>query len=168
MAFLVKKNNFLDLNKTKSQKFTHESGLELTLKSIFTPNFQKAWDFISNSFEKESEKPLTGALITSINDDTLTRGQATAHAIAEHLIEDWNAIDEKTGDKLDINADNLFQVVANIPEDSLTTLDSGKKESIFDWIFKSASEVAKSFADNIEATKKKPSSVTSGKKNTVD
>ena len=41
MAFLVKKNNFLDLNKTKSQKFTHESGLELTLKSIFTPNFQR-------------------------------------------------------------------------------------------------------------------------------
>ena len=166
MAFLVKKNNFLDLNKTKSQKFTHESGLELTLKSIFTQNFQKAWDAISNSFEKESEKPLTGALIASISDETLTRGQATAHAIAEFLIEDWNAVDEN-GDKLDINADNLFQVIANIPEDSLNVLDNGEKESIFDWIFKSASEVAKSIADNIEATKKKPSSVTSGKKNTV-
>lgn len=167
MAFLVKKNNFLDLNKTKSQKFTHESGLELTLKSIFTPNFQKAWDAIGISFEKESEKPLTSALITSISDDTLTRGQATAHAIAEFLIEDWNAIDEKTGDKLDINAENLFQVVANIPEDSLTTLESGEKESIFDWIFKSASEVAKSIAETIDATKKKPSSATSGKKSTV-
>ena len=166
MAFLVKKNNFLDLNKTKSQKFTHESGLELTLKSIFTPNFQKAWDAIGNIFEKESEKPLTGALIASISDETLTRGQATAHAIAEFLIDDWNAVDEN-GDKLDINADNLFQVIANIPEDSLNVLDNGEKESIFDWIFKSASEVAKSIADNIEATKKKPSSVTSGKKNTV-
>ena len=166
MAFLVKKNNFLDLNKTKSQKFTHESGLELTLKSIFTPNFQKAWDAIGNIFEKESEKPLTGALIASISDETLTRGQATAHAIAEFLIDDWNAVDEN-GDKLDINADNLFQVIANIPEDSLNVLDNGEKESIFDWIFKSASEVAKSIADNIEATKKKPSSVTSGKKSTV-
>ena len=166
MAFLVKKNNFLDLNKTKSQKFTHESGLELTLKSIFTPNFQKAWDAIGNIFEKESEKPLTGALIASISDETLTRGQATAHAIAEFLIDDWNAVDEN-GDKLDINADNLFQVIANIPEDNLNVLDNGEKESIFDWIFKSASEVAKSIADNIEATKKKPSSVTSGKKNTV-
>ena len=166
MAFLVKKNNFLDLNKTKSQKFTHESGLELTLKSIFTPNFQKAWDAIGTSFEKESEKPLTSALITSISDDTLTRGQATAHAIAEFLIDDWNAVDENE-EKLPINADNLFQVVANIPEDSLDKLPSGEKESIFDWIFKSASEVAKSIADNIGATKKKPSSVTSGKKNTA-
>ena len=166
MAFLVKKNNFLDLNKTKSQKFTHESGLELTLKSIFTPNFQKAWDAIGNSFEKESEKPLTGALIASISDETLTRGQATAHAIAEFLIDDWNAIDEKTGDKLDINADNLFQVVANIPEDSLAKLPNGEKESIFDWIFKSSSEVAKSIAETIDTTKKKPSSVTSGKKST--
>ena len=165
MAFLVKKNNFLDLNKTKSQKFTHQSGLELTLKSIFTPNFQKAWDAIGMSFEKESEKPLTGALIASISDDTLTRGQATAHAIAEFLIDDWNAVDENE-EKLPINADNLFQVVANIPEDSLDKLPSGEKESIFDWIFKSSSDVAKSIADNIEATKKKPSSATSGKKST--
>lgn len=166
MAFLVKKNNFLDLNKTKSQKFTHQSGLELTLKSIFTPNFQKAWDAIGISFEKESEKPLTGALIASISDDTLTRGQATAHAIAEFLIEDWNAVDEN-GDKLDINADNLFQVVANIPEDSLAKLPSGEKESIFDWIFKSSSEVAKSIAETIDTTKKKPSNATSGKKSTA-
>lgn len=165
MAFLVKKNNFLDLNKTKSQKFTHESGLELTLKSIFTPNFQKAWDAIGTSFEKESEKPLTGALIASISDDTLTRGQATAHAIAEFLIDDWNAVDENE-DKLDINADNLFQVVANIPEDSLAKLPSGEKESIFDWIFKSSSEVAKSIAETIDTTKKKPSNATSGKKST--
>ena len=165
MAFLVKKNNFLDLNKTKSQKFTHESGLELTLKSIFTPNFQKAWDAIGTSFEKESEKPLTGALIASISDDTLTRGQATAHAIAEFLIDDWNAVDEN-GDKLDINADNLFQVIANIPEDSLAKLPSGEKESIFDWIFKSSSEVAKSIAETIDTTKKKPSNATSGKKGT--
>lgn len=165
MAFLVKKNNFLDLNKTKSQKFTHQSGLELTLKSIFTPNFQKAWDAIGTSFEKESEKPLTGALIASISDDTLTRGQATAHAIAEFLIDDWNAVDEN-GDKLDINADNLFQVVANIPEDSLAKLPSGEKESIFDWIFKSSSEVAKSIAETIDTTKKKPSNATSGKKST--
>ena len=113
MAFLVKKNNFLDLNKTKSQKFTHQSGLELTLKSIFTPNFQKAWDAIGTSFEKESEKPLTGALIASISDDTLTRGQATAHAIAEFLIEDWNAVDENE-DKLDINADNLLPTFPRI------------------------------------------------------
>ena len=166
MAFLVKKNNFLDLNKTKSQKFTHQSGLELTLKSIFTPNFQKAWDAIGASFEKESEKPLTSALITSISDDTLTRGQATAHAIAEFLIEDWNAVDENE-EQLPINADTRFQVIANIPEDSLAMLDSGEKESIFDWIFKSASEVAKSIAGNIEATKKKPSSATNGKKNAV-
>ena len=165
MAFLVKKNNFLDLNKTKSQKFTHQSGLELTLKSIFTPNFQKAWDAIGTSFEKESEKPLTGALIASISDDTLTRGQATAHAIAEFLIDDWNAVDENE-DKLDINADNLFQVVANIPEDSLAKLPSGEKESIFDWIFKSSSEVAKSIAETIDTTKKKPSNATSGKKST--
>lgn len=165
MAFLVKKNNFLDLNKTKSQKFTHQSGLELTLKSIFTPNFQKAWDAIGTSFEKESEKPLTGALIASIGDDTLSRGQATAHAIAEFLIDDWNAVDEN-GDKLDINADNLFQVVANIPEDSLAKLPSGEKESIFDWIFKSSSEVAKSIAETIDTTKKKPSNATSGKKST--
>jgi ADP-ribose pyrophosphatase YjhB (NUDIX family) len=74
---------------------------------------------------------------------------------------------DENGDKLDISADNLFQVIANIPEDSLAKLPNGKKESIFDWIFKSASEVARSIADNIEATKKKPSSVTSGKKNTV-
>ena len=165
MAFLVKKNNFLDLNKTKSQKFTHQSGLELTLKSIFTPNFQKAWDAIGTSFEKESEKPLTGALIASISDDTLTRGQATAHAIAEFLIDDWNAVDENE-EKLPINADNLFQVIANIPEDSLAKLPSGEKESIFDWIFKSSSEVAKSIAETIDTTKKKPSNATSGKKNT--
>ena len=165
MAFLVKKNNFLDLNKTKSQKFTHQSGLELTLKSIFTPNFQKAWDAIGTSFEKESEKPLTGELIASISDDTLSRGQATAHAIAEFLIDDWNAVDEN-GDKLDINADNLFQVIANIPEDSLATLKNGEKESIFDWIFKSSSEVAKSIAETIDTTKKKPSNATSGKKST--
>ena len=166
MAFLVKKNNFLDLNKTKSQKFTHQSGLELTLKSIFTPNFQKAWDAIGASFEKQSEKPLTGALIASISDDTLTRGQATAHAIAEFLIDDWNAVDENE-EKLPINAGNLFQVIANIPEDSLAKLPNGEKESIFDWIFKSSSEVAKSIAETIDTTKKKPSSVTSGKKNTV-
>ena len=165
MAFLVKKNNFLDLNKTKSQKFTHQSGLELTLKSIFTPNFQKAWDAIGTSFEKASSKPLTGALIASISDDTLTRGQATAHAIAEFLIDDWNAVDEN-GEKLPINADNLFQVVANIPEDSLAKLPSGEKESIFDWIFKSSSEVAKSIAETIDTTKKKPSNATSGKKST--
>ena len=165
MAFLVKKKNFLDLNKTKSQKFAHQSGLELTLKSIFTPNFQKAWDAIGNSFEKESEKPLTGALIASISDDTLTRGQATAHAIAEFLIDDWNAVDENE-EKLPINADNLFQVVANIPEDSLAKLPSGEKESIFDWIFKSSSEVAKSIAETIDTTKKKPSNATSGKKST--
>ena len=165
MAFLVKKNNFLDLNKTKSQKFTHQSGLELTLKSIFTPNFQKAWDAIGTSFEKESEKPLTGELIASISDDTLTRGQATAHAIAEFLIDDWNAVDENE-DKLDINADNLFQVIANIPEDSLAKLPNGEKESIFDWIFKSSSEVAKSIAETIDTTKKKPSNATSGKKST--
>ena len=165
MAFLVKKNNFLDLNKTKSQKFTHQSGLELTLKSIFTPNFQKAWDAIGNSFEKESEKPLTGALIASISDDTLTRGQATAHAIAEFLIDDWNAVDENE-EKLPINADNLFQVVANIPEDSLDKLPSGEKESIFDWIYHSSSEVAKSIAETIKKKKKKPSNATSGKKST--
>ena len=165
MAFLVKKNNFLDLNKTKSQKFTHQSGLELTLKSIFTPNFQKAWDAIGTSFEKQSEKLLTGALIASISDDTLTRGQATAHAIAEFLIDDWNAVDENE-EKLPINADNLFQVVANIPEDSLAKLPSGEKESIFDWIFKSSSEVAKSIAETIDTTKKKPSNATSGKKST--
>lgn len=165
MAFLVKKNNFLDLNKTKSQKFTHQSGLELTLKSIFTPNFQKAWDAIGTIFEKASEKPLTGALIASISDDTLTRGQATTHAIAEFLIDDWNAVDENE-EKLPINADNLFQVVANIPEDSLAKLPSGEKESIFDWIFKSSSEVAKSIAETIDTTKKKPSNATSGKKST--
>ena len=165
MAFLVKKNNFLDLNKTKSQTFTHASGLELTLKSIFTPNFQKAWDAIGTSFEKQSEKPLTGALIASISDDMLTRGQATAHAIAEFLIDDWNAVDENE-EKLPINADNLFQVVANIPEDSLAKLPSGEKESIFDWIFKSSSEVAKSIAETIDTTKKKPSNATSGKKST--
>ena len=165
MAFLVKKNNFLDLNKTKSQKFTHQSGLELTLKSIFTPNFQKAWDAIGTIFEKASEKPLTGELIASISDDTLTRGQATAHAIAEFLIDDWNAVDENE-EKLPINADNLFQVVANIPEDSLDKLPSGEKESIFDWIFKSSSEVAKSIAETIDTTKKKPSNATSGKKST--
>ena len=109
---------------------------------------------------------MTGALIASISDETLTRGQATAHAITTHLIEDWNAVDEND-DKLEINADNLFQVIANIPEDSLATLKNGEKESIFDWIFKSASEVAKSIADSVDTTKKKPSSVTSGKKNTA-
>lgn len=165
MAFLVKKNNFLDLNKTKSQKFTHQSGLELTLKSIFTPNFQIAWDAIEKSFEKESEKPLTIAVLDLIDDDTLTRGKATAHAVVKFLIEDWNAVDEN-GDKLDINADNLFQVIANIPEDSLATLKNGEKEAIFDWIFKSSSEVAKSIAETIDTTKKKPSNATSGKKST--
>ena len=165
MAFLVKKNNFLDLNKTKSQKFTHESGLELTLKSIFTPNFQIAWEAIEKSFEKEREKPLTIAALDLIDDDTLTRGKAIAHAMVKFLIDDWNAVDEN-GDKLDINADNLFQVIANIPEDSLAKLPSGERESIFDWIFKSSSEVAKSIAETIDTTKKKPSNATSGKKST--
>ena len=82
------------------------------------------------------------------------------------MIDDWNAVDENE-EKLPINADNLFQVIANIPENSLATLKNGEKESIFDWIFKSSSEVAKSIAETIDTTKKKPSNVTSGKKSTV-
>ena len=72
----------------------------------------------------------------------------------------------KNEEELPVNADNLFQVVSIFPEDSLAKLPSGEKESIFDWIFKSSSEVAKSIAETIDTTKKKPSSVTSGKKST--
>lgn len=157
MAFVVKKNIAKELNKTKSQEFTHESGLKVTLKSFFNPTFQKAYEVIMRKSAAEANKTLTLEAVDDINDDTLTPDEAMVYAVGNYLVEDWDAVDE-SGEKLEVNGEN-FQLLVGSMDDPA---------QFFKWVMKQSQEVTKAIADEIDDTKKKQSKDGAGKKSTQD
>lgn len=159
MAFVLKQKDITNPNKTASKEFTHDSGLTVTFKSFLNPSFQKAYALITSKIHSDNNQELTIDTLSkqACNDDSLTYDEALIIAIGEHLIVDWDLIDEK-GDKLAVTGKNLMLLLNQIDNPS----------EFIQWCMDCTSQVAKSIADDLKATKKKPSSVTSGKKTTQD
>ncbi|MDZ5288566.1 hypothetical protein [Helicobacter pylori] len=157
MTFVLKHKDIVNPNKTASKEFTHDSGLTVSFKSFLTPSFQRAYSLITAKMNAETSQSLTIESISkqAFNDDTLSFDQALVVAIGEHLIADWNVVDEN-GDKLPVTGKNLLLL--------LNQVDSASE--IVQWCMDCTSDLAKSLADDLLYTKKKSSNVGNGKKST--
>lgn len=160
MSFIVKNIDLGNLTSGKKE-FEHDSGLKITIRSYFTPKYQKAYGLLTQRQQAEKEAIAAAKLddeffTTRITDDDseLTVDDMLIHAMAMYLIEDWNATDENEV-ALPITGENLKKVIIGIGD-----------SQIIGWLTRCALEVGNDAANEADALKKKPSSVTSGKKTT--
>ena len=157
MAFVLKHKDIVSPNKTASKEFTHDSGLTISFKSFLTPSFQRAYGLITAKIDADNRQNLTFDSLSkdAFNDDTLTYDEALIVAVGEHLISDWNVVDEE-GNKLEVTGKNLLLLLNQIDNPS----------QFVQWCMDCTSELAKSLADELAYTKKKSSNVGNGKKTT--
>lgn len=157
MAFVLKQK---ELKQDGSKEFTYEAmGLKVTFKPFSSPAFQKAYSFIQSKIATDSRQTLTADSVSkqAIGDDSLTYDEALVIAVGEHLIADWDVVDE-SGEKLPVTGKNLL----------LVTEQADEPIEFLQWCMESAVDVAKSQAQQATETKKKPSPVTNGKKTTQE
>lgn len=159
MAFVLKKKEVLEGDLT-TKAFTYKpADVTVTFKSLFTPSFQKAQSYLSSRFRNEANLPLTADMVSkqAISEDSLTFDEALIVAVGEHLAAEWDVVDEDNK-KIPLTGENFVLLVSQMDSPS----------DFVQWCFNCAGEVAKSIAESVAETKKKPSSATSGKKNTQD
>lgn len=156
MAFVLKEIDFTDPNKTATREFVHSSGLKFSFKSFLNPSFQKLYALITSKMEEDKKQELTlnNLVNQTFSDDELTYDEALVIAVGKYLIADWNVPNEKGG-IAEINGINMMRLVVQLQDPSFVV-----------WCIEKSSEVAKSIAEDLAATKKKSSSVTNGKKTT--
>lgn len=166
MAFVVKNINLDDLD-SNTGEYTYERkdadgkdiSLNITFKSFNNPQFQKAYNMLVSRERADSEavkgRKLDETFLDDIADDEKTTDEMLVRAIGKFLIVDWDVQDEQ-GNKLEITADNFILLIANL-ENAM---------GFTQWCLDSATDVTIKNAKSLADTKKKPLSVTSGKKTT--
>lgn len=159
MAFVVKKLN-LDEMESNTGEYTHEgTGIKVTFRPFSNPQFQKAYSMLISRERSDSEaikeRKLDDTFLDDISADEKTTDELLARSIGKFLIADWDVEDE-SGDKLEITADNFILLIANVDN----AMDFTQ------WCLDSATDLAISNAKTLAETKKKPLTVTGGRKST--
>ena len=159
MAFVVKKPVIDELD-IKAKEFTHEpTGLKVSFNPSSDKYYQKANEQLMMrervDVDNLKNKAMDDSFLDDLKIDDKSASELWLRAVAKFLIVDWNAVDEN-GDKLEITGDNFILLIDNIDD----------APEFLQWCTACAGDVASQKSKDTAETKKKPSSVTSGKKTT--
>lgn len=154
MAFIIKK----ELNRQHqeaTQDFTHEpTGIVITFRSSANQGFQRAFQVIAGKHREDVV--LTAQTIANFDGDELTADEAFGYAIGEHLIADWNVMNDTDGntEKLPITGENFAILLSNLDNPMAFT----------QWCLECASTIAENIKKQVQDTVKKPSKGGNGNK----
>lgn len=159
MAFIIKKEIKKELNRQHqeaTQEFTHEpTGIVITFRSSANQGFQRAFQVIVG---KHRDMVLTAQTIANFDGDELTADEAFNYAIGEHLIADWNVMNDTDGntEKLPITGENFAILLSNLDY----------PEAFTEWCLECAKTIAENIKKQVQDTVKKPSKGGNGNKTT--
>lgn len=159
MAFVVKKTNLDEMDSTTGT-FTYEpDNITITIRSFYTPQFQKASELIVSrdreTLEALSKIEMGNDFLDAVDTTDKSVDEMLARAVGKFLIAAWD-VETEDGEVLEINADNFILVMNSIP----------KPFDFLQFCYERAGDVAIENSKTITDTKKKPSRATSGKKTT--
>ncbi|OOR87279.1 hypothetical protein B0181_10540 [Moraxella caviae] len=158
MAFILKKQT-AELNTDNVGEFTHALGFKITFRSLFNPKFMRASAMLDAKHilerEKLEQRKYDDAFFDDIDDEQNNPNTMALQAIGRFLFVDFDVSDED-GNKVEPTPDNFL----------LLSKQVGDPFAFVEWCIECATKVAQDSAAELENIKKKPSTATTGKKNT--
>ncbi|UNU74106.1 hypothetical protein LU293_04210 [Moraxella nasovis] len=128
----------------------HKSGLQLELVVKQDTAFERALSKVQTLLNDTKIKKDD---LKRANQTDITTNEALLMVIGEYNIKSWNV--DVNGEPLEPSGDNLLIVLANISDGLPELLDT---------LFDTFTEMGHEYSEQVQSMKKKPSSTTTGKK----
>lgn len=165
MAFVLKSKETLDAIAAETRQFTHEpTGITMTLRTFADRGYQAAIAQLQAYGEAHQDeiatRPLDEHFFDNVDGNARTPNEMWVRAIGRFLIVDWDVLDGK---------DEPPHKPVKPSEDSMVLLVSQIDDpaELVTWCLNMATQIAADRAKDQTDVKKKPLTVTSGKKTMV-
>lgn len=161
MAFVLKSKETLDAIAAETRQFTHEpTGITMTLRTFANRGYQAAIAQLQAYGEAQQDeiatRPLDEHFFDNVDGDARTSNEMWVRAIGRFLIVDWDVLDDKD-EPIKPSEDSMVLLVSQIDDPA----------ELVTWCLNMATQIAADRAKDQTDVKKKPLTVTSGKKTTV-